>query len=188
MIAPDAWLARQGTVFSRNKCETEAQCGRQFRAQNRSRIASSLACLLSYRHGVFCFRDRCIEQPHSLAWARAITENQMRVQDGSFPLNRVIEKLPTSDKVTLTIERVTEGKMRVTSSGWADEKVLPPDQVLSSATSAAGSTSPEKRDTRTNGTGRSSPMTPTGPAIPRMTSPILLRDCDGSRRTRDGSR
>ena len=46
----------------------------------------------------------------------------------------------------------------------------------------------EKREPRTNGTLRSSLITPTGPAIPRRTSHGLLRDCDGSRRTRDGSR
>jgi len=45
-------------------------------------------------------------------------------------LNRVIEKLATSDKVTLTAERLLEGKMRVTSNSFADEKVLAPDHVL----------------------------------------------------------
>src|SRR5713101_9707387 len=45
-------------------------------------------------------------------------------------LNRVIEKLATSDKVTLTAERLLEGKMRVTSNSFADEKVFAPDQVL----------------------------------------------------------
>jgi hypothetical protein len=53
----------------------------------------------------------------------------MRVQDGSFRLDRVIEKLATSDKVTLTIERLPEGKMRVTSNSWDHEKVFAPDQV-----------------------------------------------------------
>jgi hypothetical protein len=40
----------------------------------------------------------------------------MTVQDGPFRLDRVFEKLATSDKVTLTIERLPEGKMRVTSN------------------------------------------------------------------------
>ncbi len=54
----------------------------------------------------------------------------MRVQDGSFRLDRVIEKLATSNKVTLTIERLPEGKMHVTSNGWDYERMLPRDQVL----------------------------------------------------------
>jgi hypothetical protein len=54
----------------------------------------------------------------------------MRVQDGPFPINRVIEKLATSDKVTLTVERLPEGKIHVTSNGWQDEKVLLPNEVL----------------------------------------------------------
>jgi hypothetical protein len=45
-------------------------------------------------------------------------------------VDRVIEKLATSDKVTLVAERQPEGKMRVTSASWADEKVLAPDEVL----------------------------------------------------------
>jgi hypothetical protein len=53
----------------------------------------------------------------------------MRVQDGPFRQERVIEKLATSDKVTLTIERSPEGKMHVTSNGWDHEKVFAPDQV-----------------------------------------------------------
>ena len=57
-------------------------------------------------------------------------KNQMRVQDGPFPLNRVIEKLATSDKVTLTIERLLEGKMRVTSNSWDHERIFARDQVL----------------------------------------------------------
>ena len=54
----------------------------------------------------------------------------MRVQDGPFRLDRVIEKLATSDKVTLTIERLPEGKMHVTSNGWDHERVFALDQVL----------------------------------------------------------
>jgi hypothetical protein len=41
-----------------------------------------------------------------------------------------IEKLATSDEVTLTVERLPEGKMRVASSGWDAERVFAPDQVL----------------------------------------------------------
>ena len=54
----------------------------------------------------------------------------MRVQEGPFRLNRVIEKLATSDKVTLTVERLPEGKMRVTSNSWDGEKVLFRNEVL----------------------------------------------------------
>jgi hypothetical protein len=54
----------------------------------------------------------------------------MRVQDGPFRLNRVIEKLATSDEVTLTVERSAEGKMRVTSSSWDAQRVFAPDHVL----------------------------------------------------------
>jgi hypothetical protein len=43
---------------------------------------------------------------------------------------QVIEKLAASDRVTLTVERLPEGKMRVTSNSFADEKVFAPDQVL----------------------------------------------------------
>jgi len=42
----------------------------------------------------------------------------MTVQDGPFRLDRVFEKLATLDKVTLTIEQLPEGKMRVTSNSW----------------------------------------------------------------------
>jgi hypothetical protein len=55
---------------------------------------------------------------------------KMRVQEAPSPLNRVIEKLATSDKPTLTIERLPDGKMRVTSASWDGEKVFLRDQVL----------------------------------------------------------
>jgi hypothetical protein len=54
----------------------------------------------------------------------------MSVQDGPFRLDRVIEKLATSDEVTLTVERLPESKMRVTSSSWDAERVFAPDHVL----------------------------------------------------------
>jgi hypothetical protein len=43
---------------------------------------------------------------------------------------KVLEKLATSDKVTIVIERQSEGKMRVTSGSWDGEKVMLRDQVL----------------------------------------------------------
>jgi hypothetical protein len=43
---------------------------------------------------------------------------------------KVLEKLATSDKATIVIERQPDGKMRVTSGSWDGEKVILPDQVL----------------------------------------------------------
>jgi hypothetical protein len=57
-------------------------------------------------------------------------KNQMRVQEGPFRLDRVIEKLATSDKVTLTMERLPEGKMHVTANSWDHERIFARDQVL----------------------------------------------------------
>jgi len=54
----------------------------------------------------------------------------MSVEVGHSGLDRVLEKLATSDKVTLVVQRQPEGKMRVTSSSWEHEKVLFRDQVL----------------------------------------------------------
>ena len=43
---------------------------------------------------------------------------------------KVLEKLATSDKATIVIERQPDGKMRVTSGSCDGEKVFLPDQVL----------------------------------------------------------
>jgi hypothetical protein len=43
---------------------------------------------------------------------------------------KVLEKLATSDKATIVIERQSDGKMRVTSGSWDGEKVILWDQVL----------------------------------------------------------
>ena len=43
---------------------------------------------------------------------------------------KVLEKLATSDRVTIVIERQPDGKMRVTSGSWHSEEVLFHDQVL----------------------------------------------------------
>jgi hypothetical protein len=43
---------------------------------------------------------------------------------------KVLEKLATSDKATIVVERLTDRKMRVTSGSWDREKVLLRDQVL----------------------------------------------------------
>jgi len=43
---------------------------------------------------------------------------------------KVLEKLATSDKATIVIERQPDGKMRVTSGSWDGEKAFSRDQVL----------------------------------------------------------
>jgi hypothetical protein len=44
---------------------------------------------------------------------------------------KVLERLATSDKTTIVIERQADGKMRVTSNSWGDEaKVFMRDRVL----------------------------------------------------------
>jgi hypothetical protein len=43
---------------------------------------------------------------------------------------KVLEKLATSDKIGIIIERQPDGKMRVTSASWDGEKVFLRDQVL----------------------------------------------------------
>jgi hypothetical protein len=43
---------------------------------------------------------------------------------------KVLEKLATSDKATIVIERQSDGKMRVTSGSWDGEKVILRDQML----------------------------------------------------------
>ncbi len=43
---------------------------------------------------------------------------------------KVLEKLATSDKASIIVERQPDGKMRVTSGSWDGEKVILRDQVL----------------------------------------------------------
>jgi hypothetical protein len=45
-------------------------------------------------------------------------------------LEKVLEKLATSEKSTIVIQREQNGKMRVTSGSWDGEKVILKDQVL----------------------------------------------------------
>jgi hypothetical protein len=42
----------------------------------------------------------------------------------------VLEKLATSDKITIVVERQSDGKMRVMLGSWDGEKVIFRDQVL----------------------------------------------------------
>jgi hypothetical protein len=37
---------------------------------------------------------------------------------------KVIEKLATSDRITIVVERQPDGKMRIASTSWVGEKVL----------------------------------------------------------------
>jgi hypothetical protein len=45
-------------------------------------------------------------------------------------LEKVLERLATTDKSTIVIERQPDGKMRVTSGSWDGEKVFLRDRVL----------------------------------------------------------
>jgi hypothetical protein len=49
---------------------------------------------------------------------------------GPEKLEKVLEKLATNSKVTIVIERQSEGKMCVTSESWDGEKVFLRDQGL----------------------------------------------------------
>jgi hypothetical protein len=43
---------------------------------------------------------------------------------------KVLERLATSDKTTIVIEKQRDGKMSVTSGSWDGEKIFLKDQVL----------------------------------------------------------
>ena len=45
-------------------------------------------------------------------------------------LEKVLERLATSEKLTIVVAREIDGKMRVTSGSWEGEKVFYKDQVL----------------------------------------------------------
>jgi hypothetical protein len=49
---------------------------------------------------------------------------------GPERLGTVLEKLATTAKTTLVVEKQPDGKMRVTSGSWEGEKVFLRDQVL----------------------------------------------------------
>jgi hypothetical protein len=50
----------------------------------------------------------------------------LRVDIGS----KVLERLATSDKTTIVVEKQPDGKMRVMSGSWEGEKIFLRDQVL----------------------------------------------------------
>jgi hypothetical protein len=43
---------------------------------------------------------------------------------------KVLERLATSDKATIVFEKQTDGKIRVTSGSWDNEKVILPNEVV----------------------------------------------------------
>jgi hypothetical protein len=60
-------------------------------------------------------------------------EGVLRVHRGVLRVHiaeKVLERLATSDRTTIVIEKQPEGKMRVTSGSWDSEKVFLKDQVL----------------------------------------------------------
>jgi hypothetical protein len=69
---------------------------------------------------------------------------------------KILEGSATSDKTTIVIERQPDGKMRVTSGSWDDEKVFLKDQGMSTG----GSMSLTKPSAATIGT---RPMSRHGP-------------------------
>jgi hypothetical protein len=76
---------------------------------------------------------------------------------GPDSTEKVLERLATSDKVTIVIAHLLNGNMRVTSGSWDNEKVILPNEVLEVRNVAAGSTSPASCAATTSGTPMSRP-------------------------------
>ena len=88
---------------------------------------------------------------------------------------KVLERLATSDKITIVIERQSDGKMRVTSGSWDGEKVFLKDQVLEVRHAIADA---RLHGSQNQGTGRVGPtdpgaMTRMARATPRATSSLI---------------
>jgi hypothetical protein len=75
---------------------------------------------------------------------------------------KVFEKLATSDKATIVIERQPDGKMRMTSGSWDGEKVILRDQVLEVRNVEGGCTSRESLCTTDKGNPQIEPYGPCG--------------------------
>jgi hypothetical protein len=73
-------------------------------------------------------------------------------------LEKVLEKLATTEKTTLVLARDTEGKIRVTSGSWDGEKVILKGQVLEVRNVDERLHVARKIRHRTTGTRRSSPV------------------------------
>ena len=58
-------------------------------------------------------------------------------------LPKVLEKLATSEKSTIVVERQPDGKMRVTSGSWEAEKVFLRDPVSGPQRRVTASSRPE---------------------------------------------
>ena len=65
--------------------------------------------------------------------AARIGRGKLRGLTGPVKLEKVLERLATTDKVTFVFERAPDGKVRVTSGSWDGEKVILKDQVLEGA-------------------------------------------------------
>jgi hypothetical protein len=83
-----------------------------------------------------------------------VTRNIIRVDS----LEKVIEKLATTEKTTIAIAREVGGKVRVTSGSWEGEKVILKDQVLEVRNVDGRLHVSRKARSPTNGTRRSRPM------------------------------
>jgi hypothetical protein len=79
-------------------------------------------------------------------------------------VEKVLERLGTTDGTTLVLKREAEGKIRVTSTPWEEVKVLGRATCLRSAMLRAGSISHARRASRTSGSRRSNPTTRMGRA------------------------
>jgi hypothetical protein len=88
---------------------------------------------------------------------------------------KVLERLATTDKSTIVIERQPDGKMRATSGSWDGEKVFLREQVLE-VRNVEGRIHVARRPRRaTDGTRRSRSMTHTGPATNSSTTDVSDR-------------
>jgi hypothetical protein len=90
---------------------------------------------------------------------------QSRHSDCLDSLEKVIEKLATTEKTTIAIAREEGGKIRVTSGSWEGEKVILKGQVLE-VRNVDGCMLPEKRKSPTSGTRRFRPTIRMVPVLP----------------------
>jgi hypothetical protein len=94
-------------------------------------------------------------------------------------LKKVLERLATSDKTTIAIEKQRDGKMRVTSGSWDGQKIFLKDQVIEVRhTNADGRLHVARKTKRgTTGTRPMSPMTPN--SLGGVASDGFIDDCNG---------
>jgi hypothetical protein len=84
---------------------------------------------------------------------------------GPDNLEKVLERMAVTDKSTLVYEKAPEGKIRVTSSAWADERVILKGQVLEARNVDGRLHVARKERHHDDWDRRSSRMSPTGGAI-----------------------